>query len=77
MRKSQSLGERIREARQGDASRETITQERLAALVGVTKNTVGKWERGESEPLWSQLGAIGDVCGVPMAYFAETWGGRR
>ena len=56
-----SLGTRIRKRRQVLR----MTQERLAAMLGVSKSTVANWERGKHFPL-RYMGALEDVLGTSL-----------
>lgn len=57
MEKINCLGERISEHRQNNS----MTQEELAARLGVTPQAVSKWERGQSYPdVW----LLKDICMV-------------
>jgi putative transcriptional regulator len=42
------------------------SQFELAVKAGVTPGTVGNWERGKSEPRFSQMRQLAQVFGVPM-----------
>lgn len=55
-----TLGERIRCRRQAAG----LTQEALAQRLGVVKQTIGNYERGEREPDLTTLRAIADILGV-------------
>ena len=52
------VASRIREARKGAG----LTQRELAALVGVTRHTVGSWEAGRTKPSREHLAAIAPHC---------------
>jgi transcriptional regulator with XRE-family HTH domain len=54
-----SSGADFRRARE----RRRLSQEQLAALLGVSSKSVGRWERGEAIPK-SALGAIEQVLGL-------------
>ena len=58
-----TLGERIRSHRQAAG----LTQEALAQRLGVVKQTIGNYERGEREPDLATLRAIADILGVTPA----------
>lgn len=58
------LGDRLRQARK-DAK---ITQEALAASIGVKRSVISKYENGTIEPSISQLKKIAPVLGVSIAY---------
>lgn len=57
-----AIGRRIREARV-DAG---MTQERLAELVGLTRNTIYNIEQGHHPALIDSLLRISDAVGVPL-----------
>ena len=43
-----------------------MTQEDVAKMLKVTKNTVVSWEKGESEPKFSQAFAMSDAFKMPL-----------
>ena len=43
-----------------------LSQERLAEAVGVSRQTVSKWERGAAEPELEKLRALAEVFGVSL-----------
>lgn len=45
-----------------------LDQEGLAKKVGVSRQLVSRWERGQSEPGWSQLRAIAEATGADYLY---------
>lgn len=45
-----------------------LTQTQLGERVGVVRQTISAWERGDRSPNVAQLGRIAVACGVPMAY---------
>ncbi len=47
-----------------------LTQEQLAALMGVSYQAVGKWERGEGYPAAAQLPALAAAlhCSIDELY---------
>ena len=53
--------------------KEKITQKTLAAYLGITPQSVGKWERGEGFPDISLLPRIACFFGVSMQYRANTF----
>ena len=55
-----TLGEALREHR----TRCQMTQEFVAESVGVSRQAVSKWERGDSDPSTSNLLALADLFGV-------------
>ena len=48
-----------------------MTQKELAEKVGVSTNTVARWERGESEPSWSDFLKLCVVLGMKMEDFVK------
>ena len=48
-----------------------MTQKELAEKVGVSTNTVARWERNESEPSWSDFIKVCMVLGMKMEDFME------
>ena len=57
---NQTLGSRIAELRR----KKNMTQEELAAELGVTPQAVSKWESGASDPSTSNLLALAKLYGV-------------
>ncbi len=43
-----------------------LTQEQLAAIVGVSRQTVAKWESGETSPDLEHAAALADALGVTI-----------
>ena len=56
-----SLGEVLKEQR----LRCQMTQEFVAESLGVSRQAVSKWERGEADPSTANLLALGRLYGVP------------
>lgn len=50
-----------------------LTQEQFAKKVGVSKNTVQKWENGYTKPRWDKIEPICNVLG--MSYDDINWKG--
>ncbi len=48
-----------------------LTQEYVAEAVGVSRQSVSKWETGESEPTMSNLTLLAKVYGVSLAQLLE------
>ena len=48
-----------------------LTQKELAEQVGVSTNTVARWERGETEPSFSDFLRVCAVLGMKMEDFVE------
>lgn len=59
---TQTLGERIRAARQAAG----LSQEKLAERLGLTRQAVTKWETGQSAPSTENLLRLAEVLGVPV-----------
>ncbi|NLZ54316.1 MAG: helix-turn-helix domain-containing protein [Thermoanaerobacteraceae bacterium] len=58
------IAKRIREMREKIG----LNQEELAALVGVSKNTVWNWENGKREPRSTEINKLAEVLGVSVSY---------
>jgi Zn-dependent peptidase ImmA (M78 family)/DNA-binding XRE family transcriptional regulator len=43
-----------------------LTQEQLGEMIGVTRQTIAAWERGDREPNSAQLSGIGQALGVAV-----------
>ena len=56
------LGEKIKEIRK----QKRFTQKKLAESLGVTQQTVLRWEKGEREPKWDMIQNIIKVLGTPQ-----------
>ncbi len=62
------FGEHLREIRE----RRNIQRQELANLLGVSRNTIGLWERGLSSPRSLVLVQdLADILQVPVAYFYD------
>lgn len=59
---SRSLGEALKEHR----TRCHMTQEFVAEAIGVSRQSVSKWENGTSDPATSNLFALAKLYGVPV-----------
>ena len=69
-----TLGEALKEHR----LRCQMTQEFVAESVGVSRQAVSKWERGDSDPSTSNLLALAKLFGVPAEeLLRETAGGEK
>lgn len=64
----QALGDRIREMRQ----QRNLTQERVFLAVGIPRTTYQGIERGQSDPVLSDLLLIARRLGVPLAELVDT-----
>jgi len=49
-----------------ERKRQLLTMERLAEMVGITENFLGKIERGDSTPSLPTMDSIADALGVSM-----------
>ena len=58
------IGENIRTERK----RQLLTIERLAEIVGITENFLGKIERGESMPSFPTMDSIACALGVSIDF---------
>lgn len=65
-----TLGERIRMKRQKSG----MSQEKVAELVGVSRQAVAKWESGQSTPNTENLFKLADIFGTKVDLLLETGG---
>lgn len=63
------VGNRIRELRQAYASGEGLSQEALAKAIGVTPNTISRWETGVYRPSLEDLDKLARFFGVSILEF--------
>jgi transcriptional regulator with XRE-family HTH domain len=61
-----AIGDKIRELRTG---RPELSQEKLAAALGTTANTVSRWETAQYRPSVGDLEKISRFFGVPITVF--------
>lgn len=61
------IGDRIRATRQ----ERRITQEELAAAVGVSRSAVAQWETGRSGQVTGNLARIAQVLGVGVEFLMQ------
>lgn len=61
-----AIGERIRELRTG---RPDLSQEKLAAALGTTANTVSRWETAAYKPSVADLERVSRYFSVPITVF--------
>ena len=62
------FGDRLRECRENKG----IKRQELATLLGISRNTLGHWERGERLPRSLELVyELANILGVPVLYFSE------
>ena len=57
-----TIGQRIRELRK----KNDLTQEKLADLLGVTYQSVSRWEKGTTYPDLELLPAISEILGISV-----------
>jgi len=62
-----TVGERIMFVRESNK----ISQSEFANKIGVTKNTVYRWEKGHNPPFESNLKKIAETFGVPIDWFLQ------
>jgi len=63
------VGKQIRELRQRYNSGEGISQEALAGHIGVTPNTISRWETGVYRPSLEDLEKLARFFAVPIMRF--------
>jgi len=61
-----AIGEKLRELRSG---RPDLSQEKLAAAIGTTANTVSRWETAAYKPSVADLEKVSRYFGVPITVF--------
>ena len=66
----QDIGRRLAALRQDEG----LNQEELAERLGVSRQAVSKWERGESTPDITNLVALSELYGVSIDYLAKGCG---
>ncbi len=59
-----AIGEKIKELRTG---RPDLSQEKLAAAIGTTANTISRWETASYKPSVADLEKISRFFGVPIS----------
>ena len=62
-----TLGEKIQKHRK----EKRMSQENLAALLGVSRQAVSKWETGQSEPTAGNLVQLAEVFGIGLPELVE------
>lgn len=62
------LGPRLREAREESG----LTQQQLAELSGVRRETLSRIERGHHEAYWDTVCRLSRALGKPLEWFAES-----
>ena len=52
--------------------RAALTQQELGEGGGCGQATVARWERGDREPSWGDVGAVAEACGLQLdAHLAQ------
>jgi transcriptional regulator with XRE-family HTH domain len=69
MLNTKAIGNKIAEARK----KMNISQARLAELLFISPQAVGKWERGESMPDITTFDRLAEILGVDLNYFSESF----
>lgn len=59
---------RLRELRE----KKRLSQADLASLVGVSKNHIGRYERGDSQPTFDKIKKLAEVLGVSGDYLLDS-----
>lgn len=54
-----------------ERTRSRLSAEKVGERVGVSKNTILSWERGDTEPTASQLQALADLYGCTVDYLLD------
>ena len=62
---AEDFGGRLRQLREAAG----LTQQELADRIGVRWGAISRWERGDREPGWSMVLALGKALGVPCTAF--------
>ncbi len=70
------MGRPFAEQLQALRQRRGLTQDELAAAVGVTAEEVAGWERGLPPPPWSTLVDLADALRVPLSALRPPPAGR-
>jgi transcriptional regulator with XRE-family HTH domain len=63
------VGSRIRELRTNYDSGRGLSQEKLATVLGVTTNTISRWETATYHPSLADLEKLASFFGVPIPTF--------
>lgn len=66
------VAEQIKELRTNYNSGEGLSQDALAKQIGVSPNTISRWETSTYKPGWEDIEKISRFFGVPMAHFLPT-----
>ncbi len=62
-----SIGEKIMEARRA----KNLTQEQLAELLGVTRQSISRWEQNQAYPEMEKIVRLSDILGVSCDYLLK------
>lgn len=62
-----SIGEKIVEARRA----KNLTQEQLAELLGVTRQSISRWEQNQAYPEMEKILRLSDILGVSCDYLLK------
>lgn len=62
-----SIGEKIVEARREN----NLTQEQLAELLGVTRQSISRWEQNQAFPEMEKIIRLSDILGVSCDYLLK------
>ena len=62
-----SIGEKIVEARRA----KNLTQEQLAELLGVTRQSISRWEQNQAYPEVEKILRLSDILGVSCDYLLK------
>ncbi|MBI2416576.1 MAG: pentapeptide repeat-containing protein [Ignavibacteriales bacterium] len=69
MLETKIIGKKITEARK----KINISQAKLAQLLSISSQAVGKWERGESMPDITTFNRLAEILGVDLNYFSNSF----
>ncbi len=62
-----SIGEKLAEARRA----KNLTQEQLAELLGVTRQSISRWEQNQAYPEMEKILRLSDILGVSCDYLLK------
>ena len=62
-----SIGEKIVEARRA----KNLTQEQFAELLGVTRQSISRWEQNQAYPEMEKILHLSDILGVSCDYLLK------
>jgi transcriptional regulator with XRE-family HTH domain len=66
-KQTKRFGEMLRELREARG----LTQAELGERAGMAYQTIAKYERGASEPIWTTVTKLADALGVSVAEFRD------